>query len=149
MNPDGASLRPNTQNLRKRPSQADLPEGPLEKKMKDENQPPLEVDSQCSTDSYDKNLREEFVKSQQEKENRARREGRRIRRSSVKCCQCDNIGAPDPNGKCSSCRHKVCEICFNFQEAPSPSKEEKFPDPEPGECQDELWKEVREYLVRK
>ena len=76
MNPDGPSLRPNTQNLRKRPSQADFdngqPEGPLEKKRKDE---PLEVDSQCYMDSYGKNLREEFVKSRKERE--GTRQGRR------------------------------------------------------------------------
>ncbi|OJD26157.1 hypothetical protein ACJ73_02467 [Blastomyces percursus] len=153
MPPDGACLRPSTQNLKKRPSQADIgngqPEGHSEKKRKDDNQP-LEVDSQCYTD--DEVLWDEVVKSRQEEENKARQEGRRIRRSPVKCCYCDYIDAPDLGEKCSSCRRKVCEICFHFQEAPSPSKEESKEEtilaPEPDEHQDELWENVREFLRR-
>ncbi|OJD26073.1 hypothetical protein ACJ73_02555 [Blastomyces percursus] len=147
---DGAILRPSTQNLKKRPSQADIgngqPEGPLEKKRKDNNQP-LEVDSQCYTDS--EVLWEEFVKSRQE-ENKARQEGRRIRQSLVKCCYYDYIGAPDLGEKFLFYCRKVCEICFHFQEAPSPSKEESKEEtilaPEPNEHQNELWKNVREFL---
>ncbi|OJD23460.1 hypothetical protein ACJ73_05184 [Blastomyces percursus] len=129
-------------------SDNDPPEEPSEKRRKDDNQP-LEVDSECCTD--DRVLWEEILRSQREKEKKARKEGRRIRQSLVKCCYCEYIGVPDPRGKCLSCGCEVCGICFHFQDTPLPNKEETIPGTEPDdtvpdEDQDELWKNVREFL---
>ncbi|OJD20737.1 hypothetical protein ACJ73_07925 [Blastomyces percursus] len=124
MYPDRARLRPSTQNLKKRPSQEDIgngpPEEPSEKRRKDDNQQ-LEVDSECCTD--DRVLWEEILRSQREKEKKARKEGRRIRQSLVKCCYYTPL-------------HNKEETILGTE----PN------DTVPDEDQDELWKNVREFL---
>lgn len=129
--------------LRKRRSSKLDTEGLAENQNSPRKSPQL-----CS--ELDTDLLLSLKRERQYKEDEAKQEGRRVKRSAVRCCECE---IEILSSRCS-CRHEFCPACFYYNEHPLPPPYSPLPnDYNSGDIADaeydDFWKETREILKSK
>ena len=134
----------------KRPSNFLQPSAPSLRKRRSSEQAEDQNSPRESPQLYSESDRDLLLllrRERQYKEDKARREGRRVKRGAVRCCKCEiEILSSE---KCS-CEHKFCCCCFKYDDYPL-SLNGLFPtDYDQGVAADteydNLWKVVREFL---